>query len=172
MKAFFRKALDWDHSDFPALIKFIAQALAFASTVLVTIWLAPAINRDFAKEERRTSFYLSTLEALNNDTKELLADVTIYIDGSYHDENREQLRSKIRRSGTKLYWRRVEFALVFQEAEFDRALTEYSESLLTLMELLSVPSNELDEAKVRAALEAFGLRTARVIEYLAGKVNV
>ena len=70
-----KEAFKYERSGMPVGVQILVQIIAFIIAVLSTIYIAPSINADFEKEKRRSEFYVKAIDALNDDTKDLLESV-------------------------------------------------------------------------------------------------
>ena len=170
---FFSDSLSWENNDFPAFLKLMLNIVLYILTVAVTIYVTPSINREFEKEKRQTVFYENSLKTLSHDTKDLLGNLTIYVDPTFEKNLRIEARFRIRIQITKLHWQRVEFQLLYADKKnFTTVLQAYSEALEVLSELTGTFDDEQAYKKVPAAVTKFGIASTKLLEYLAHEAGI
>lgn len=168
------EAFSYTNTNIPVGIQIVMQVAMFAATVIATIAIAPSINEGFEKQKRRSEFYVKTIEALSGDTKELLAEITVFRRADISDDERKRVFIDIKKSSTKLHWRSVEFALIFDDKRASPDISEYQKALETISVLSDTASREplADQKQMDDAIANFGLASAQLMRRLAKEADV
>lgn len=167
----FLDSFAYERSGMPVGVQILIHALTFAAAVVATIYVAPSINTSFEKEKRRSEFYIKAIEALNDDTKEVLGGLVLY--GSDLDaDGRKEMYADLKKGLAKLQWRSVEFALVFDDKRADDKIKRYQSALKKVDGVLSKNGIAGDASAYRPAVEEFGMASARMVEFLAHEADV
>ncbi|GEM_PF-6871430 len=167
-------AFTYANTNIPVGIQIAMQVLAFAATVIATISIAPSINEDFEKQKRRSEFYVKTIESLSNDTKDLLAEITVLRRTDIIKDERREAYIEIKKSATKLHWRSVEFALIFDDKRASDDIKKYQKSLEEISLWSDAASRQplVDQKQMDEAVVNFGLASAQLMHRLAREADV
>lgn len=168
---FWLRSVNWKHSSFPAFHDFIVKCIVFIIGVAATYYLAPNINHHFENERRRTAYYAQAIENLSNETKILLGRLTRLSYSSNRDEkfidlNREEIAEIV----TRLHWRSIEYALIFDDSEFTNAVKEYQLSLSSVSDRLA--PMDIGSDAWRKMTEDLARSSARIVLILGKRANV
>ncbi|WP_420417891.1 hypothetical protein [Pacificispira sp.] len=165
-----KKSCDWSNTEFPAFHKYAFIVLSYLFTIVVTIYITPSISEDFERENRITAFYVENLKTLSTDTKDLLANLTVYPDIYSIQPNFVDVKNEIRRDITRLHWRRVEFFIIFDDDETREILELYSESLNNISGIVGSQNPDFDQ--LNNEIENFGVSSGLLMQKLADKAGI
>ncbi len=161
---------DWNKPEFPAGWSVLGKVTLISISVFVAIVVAPLVNNKFEQEARRSAFYTSTINALNNDTKELIAKFNLLHEKTLDADKKNEIFLNIKTDISKLQWRSVEFSLIYQR-EIDPYVARYQASLEGMDSYLDA-ADDGNQVKPDPIIEEFGLSSARLLEFLARKAGV
>ena len=173
----FKKSASWDQPEFPPLTRAIGglfvQLIILSVTVGLTVFLAPKVNQQFEIERRQSAFYETALSTLSGDAKDLLADLTVYLDSSQKPDDQHRNRVRIKQKITRLIWQRIEFALIFpNDREVSRIMAEYNSALVRLSELIELPRTDETSEEILKSTRDFGKAASDMMALLARRARV
>jgi hypothetical protein len=161
---------DWTKPSFPVGWSVLGKVIFIIISIIIAIIVAPYVNYKFEQESRRSAFYTSTIDALNNDTKELIAKFNLLHEKTIGIDKKNEIFLDLKTDISKLQWRSVEFSLIYQR-EIDPYVARYQASLEGLDGYLDA-SDYGTQVKPDPIIEEFGISSARLLEFLAKKAGV